>query len=186
MYFSYVSCVSFSVAPLSDDKRLLTSFENAIEKGGHCTQTVMQAILHGYAGIGKTSLIKSLLGQKSSKDEKSTDVMEEPKRIELSTVAVEGSDSTLNWTHVKNLDEESALLVNNVNSDQIKSCLHPRALRLRIEDAEEYEEDIMDDETLPPAQILQYRKYTTGRERYIIYIYTHRSTFYIINNSCDL
>ncbi len=121
----------------------------------------MQAILHGNAGFGKTSLIKSLLGLKCSTDERSTGVMEEPKRIELSTVSVEGSDCSIKWMHIEDLQEETALLVKHVNSDQISSYLFPGK---RNKETEEYEEEM---EYYPHqySGMSEFKKYTVERKR---------------------
>ena len=92
---------------------------------GSLNQIVMQAILHGNAGFGKTSLIKALLGIKVKEEQVSTGVMEEPKRVEISTVLVEGTSSNLKWTHVEGLQDEAVLLVREVNSDQVSSLVYP-------------------------------------------------------------
>lgn len=155
---SFCVCPS-PVAPLSECQRLFTSFQTAVETNGLLIQTVMQAILHGNAGFGKTSLIKSLLGLKSNENEKSTGVMKEPARIELSAVCVEGSDSSLQWKHIEDLQEETALLVRNVNSEQISSYLTPGRHMLRMQEVEEFEGEAIDDDTIPPPGMLQFKKY---------------------------
>ncbi len=124
----------------------------------------MQAILHGNAGFGKTSLIKSLLGLKPSTSKTSTGVMEEPKRIELSTVSVDGSDSGIHWTHIKDLQEETALLVRTVNSDQINSYLTQEEQKRRIiTEAKEYENDSMEFDMHTVPGILEFREYTMNK-----------------------
>lgn len=109
MLFNYMHFV----AP--EDQRRLEKFREAVEANGSLVQTVMQVILQGNARSGKTSLINVLQGKRTNPAEPSTGVMEKPARIELtqSTVLFDG----LEWTSVTNLQEEAAILVQEVSSD---------------------------------------------------------------------
>lgn len=90
--------------------------------------------------------------------------MEEPKRIELSTVSVDGSDSGIHWTHIKDLQEETALLVRTVNSDQINSYLTQEEQKRRIiTEAKEYENDSMEFDMHTVPGILEFREYTMNK-----------------------
>ena len=95
------------------DQRQLDCFRSAIEANGSLLQIVMQAILHGIARSGKTSLTRVLQGKKANMDQPSTGAMDEPKRIEItqSTVKLDG----LIWTPVEDLQEEAALVVQEIN-----------------------------------------------------------------------
>ncbi len=174
-------------APLSEDHRLLNSFTKAIDENGYLIQTVMQAILHGNAGFGKTSLLKSLLGIKPNIDEMSTGVMEEPKQIKLSTVSIEGSDASIHWTHIEDLKEEAALLVRNVNNNQIDSCMTPEKQKRRIIEAKEYEAELReceedDIQISPQPGLLEFLKFIMDSKRY--YVYKWYNNYYIITHIC--
>ena len=91
-------------------------------------QTVMQVILHGNAGVGKTSLIKVLSGNKASEDEPSTGIMEEPKHIEISTILVEGSRSKKKKWKVLGRNEEAGLVLGLANREHATSC-EPKMLQ---------------------------------------------------------
>ena len=95
--------------------KVLESFKQKLENRATLNQTVMQVILHGNAGVGKTSLIKVLAGDKVNEHEPSTPVMEEPKQIEISTIVVKGSKSILNWKYLKTLKEEAGFIVGQAN-----------------------------------------------------------------------
>ena len=95
--------------------KVLESFKREIENRATLNQTVMQVILHGNAGVGKTSLIKVLAGDRVNEHEPSTPVMEEPKQIEISTIVVKGSKSILNWKYLKTLKEEAGFIVGQAN-----------------------------------------------------------------------
>ena len=94
---------------------VLRNFKQKLENRDTLNQTVMQVILHGNAGVGKTSLIKVLAGDKVNELEPSTPVMEEPKQIEISTIVVKGSKSVLNWKYLKTLKEEAGFIVGQAN-----------------------------------------------------------------------
>ena len=154
------------LVPLTENQRILNSFQGAIEANGFLNQIVMQAILHGSAGFGKTSLIKALLGIKVKEKETSTGVMEEPKRIEISTVLVEGSSSNLKWTHIEGLQNEAVLFAREVNSDQVSSLVHPG----KYDDSEPSDEssELMEEELfgMAPHSVPQ-KWFNKWKQRYV-------------------
>ena len=93
----------------------------------------MQVILHGNAGVGKTSLIKVLSGNKASEHEPSTIIIEEPKQIEISTIFVEGARSKTKKWKLLDLNEEAGLVVGLANRQYATSCeptlLQPKPIR---------------------------------------------------------
>ena len=93
----------------------------------------MQVILHGNAGVGKTSLIKVLSGNRASEHEPSTGIMEEPKQIEISTIFVEGARSKMKKWKLLDLNEEAGLVVGLANREHATSCeptlLQPKPIR---------------------------------------------------------
>ena len=107
-YFVYL------ITHAENQDKVLRSFKQKLENRATLNQTVMQVILHGNAGVGKTSLIKVLAGDKVNEHEPSTPVMEEPKQIEISTIIVNGSES-VNWKYLKTLKEEAGFIVGQAN-----------------------------------------------------------------------
>ena len=154
----------FSTAPATENQRILSSFQQAIETNGSLNQIVMQAILHGNAGFGKTSLIKALLGIKVNEKQASTGVLEEPKRIEISAVLVEASSK---WTHVEGLQDEAVLLVREVNSDQVSSLVYPNYDFLD-DSTEMLDEEV---EEVPIGVQLQQNRLSRKPNRYAVTVY---------------
>ena len=104
-----ISCVFFFSSAIEHE--VLQKLENK----DTLSQTVMHVMLHGNAGVGKTSLIKVLLGKEVDENEPSTEVLKEP--IRISTIS--GTDS-FRWSTMSLQDEAIPLLQRKGDSENLQ------------------------------------------------------------------
>ena len=98
----------------------MNACRQAIKDKGTIDQTIMQGIFFGLPRSGKTSSKKRLVGKTPSRQEASTGVAEKVSRVEIEQTTVQ-SVSKYSWNEVSELNDETALVVDDIVNNQPKT-----------------------------------------------------------------
>ena len=109
-------CLSFSV-PNNEER--LDLCKKALEEKDTVDQIIMQGIFVGFPRSGKTSTKKRLMGKRPDRQQASTGVAEKDSRVEIEKTTVQ-SLSPADWHEIDDLDEETAVITDDINSFEFR------------------------------------------------------------------
>ena len=111
----------------------------AIKDKGSIDQTIMQGIFFGLPRSGKTSSKKRLVGKTPSRQQASTGVAEKVSRVEIERTTVQ-SVSKYSWNEVSELNDETALVVDDIVNNQPETATTDVSTTLDIIEQKESEQ----------------------------------------------
>jgi GTPase SAR1 family protein len=107
-------CLLFSVP--SNEERL-DLCKKALEERETVDQVIMQGVFVGFPRSGKTSTKKRLMGKRPNRQQASTGVAEKASRVEIENTTVQ-SLSPANWHEIDDLNEETAVITDDINNSE--------------------------------------------------------------------